>query len=469
SEAEEFAKEIEKEAAEIAEEGKPKPEEKKAPEKESFIEKFLKMNAYVGTVTIDDNVYARWVFTPELTIGKLGLGLYLPAIFSPDVGILGFQDWQNHDEWDFRNFKDGVHDFILKFYYVSWGQWGDPLYFKIGSIDDFYLGHGFIVDNYSNMVYFPEERTLGLQFNVDAGRAGFETMVADFTRFQLMGGRFYVRPLGEDIPLAFGASAVHDRPKSEPTNIDGTTSEDQLPRIFVFGSDVELPIIALDVFSMEIFGDAAKMGYMYKELPTDLQGKIDAGALEFVKGLGTSVGLMGKIARIFRYKAAYRYILNYYEPGMVDSLWENRRLAYPDELQDLILYQKSESFEDTTTAGIFISGGMVLFKEKLDFGLEFKSYTKISGAEETPVKKGSMYVNVAPGLVPKVYGSLSYNRTDKLEDIFQDPFDENTVLVANISYQLAQGIALSVDYKRTFDREDQPIDSFGISTHFSFF
>jgi len=63
----------------------PKPAEKKG-KKEGGVSKFLSLNAYIGTVTIGNSVYARWVFTPELSVGKLGVGLFLPAIFSPDVG-----------------------------------------------------------------------------------------------------------------------------------------------------------------------------------------------------------------------------------------------------------------------------------------------------------------------------------------------------------------------------------------------
>jgi len=217
-----FVKEV-KEVTEPEEEKKVEKPEPKKPEKESFIEKFLKMNAYIGTVTMNDQVYSRWIFTPTFTFGKLGMGLFLPAVFAPDVGILGFKDWQNHGEWDFKDFKDGFHDFITKFYYISWGTSGDPLYFKIGSIDDFYLGHGFIVDNYSNMLYFPEERNVGLQLNIDKEYVGFETIVGDFSNFQLFGGRVYLRPMGKKIPLAFGLTGVHDKPKPDIAFLSGIT------------------------------------------------------------------------------------------------------------------------------------------------------------------------------------------------------------------------------------------------------
>ncbi|RKX96044.1 MAG: hypothetical protein DRP84_02305 [Spirochaetes bacterium] len=482
---EKFAKKAEEEtqATTQPEEKKPKkPEAKGGPAKESFIEKFLKMNAYVGTVTIDNNVYSRWVFTPQLTIGKLGLGLYLPAVFSPDVGIFGFKDWENHDEWDFTSMLDGLHDFIIKFYYVSWGQKGDPLYFKIGSIDDFYLGHGFIVDNYSNMIYFPEERTVGMQFNIDGNYAGLETMVADFTRLQLFGGRLYFRPMGRRIPLALGVSAVHDRPTPDqgswPADTTYVKSEKELPHVLFVGGDLDLPILHLKkVFTMTLYGDAASTGYIYEQVPdrlANLSDPVKPGTVNLVKGIGTAAGLMGEIASIFNYRVEYRYILDYYEPGIINGMWENRRLTYPWELEDVIYDQRSGSYENSTSAGFLIKGGMMLFQKKLEFGLGYENYKKTQDGVETPVRKGSMYVDVEKGLIPKVYGQLTYDRSDNFENIFKEPFDENTVLNADIYYELAKGIALSVNYKRTFKYNDQtdnydPIDSFGINTNFTFF
>jgi len=469
-------------APEVKEAEVPEKPAEKAPKKESLISKYLSLNAYVGTVTIDDSVYARWIFTPEFTVGKLGVGLYLPAIFSPAVGLFGFKDWENHDEWDFKDLGDGIHDFLIKFYYISWGSWGDPLYFKIGSIDDFNLGHGFIVDNYSNMLYFPEELSTGMQLNIDAERGGIETMISEFSRHQLFGARLYLKPLGRSFPLAFGISGVHDKPKPAesawPVGPDPggelTESEDQLPRIFVFGADIELPLLRMDLFSLKLYTDAATIGYMYEKLHPALAGAnwVQEGALQFVDGLGTAAGVMGKIAKIVHYRLEYRYIFNYYEPGFINYLWENRRLTYQQELLNLIIAQNAPSYENSTSSGFFISGGATLLK-KLEFGIGYENYEKVTGSTETTIQKGNAYVNVSKGLVPKVYGGLSYDRSDNLENIFKEPFDENTLLEAKVFYELAPTIALSVHYKRTFryndaTREYDPIDSFGINTIFSF-
>ncbi len=488
---EKFAEEAVEKVEDVKEAVKDEEVAKKAAKKgESFFTKFLKLNAYVGSITIDGQVYNRWIFTPELNIGKLGVGLYIPAIFSPDVGIFGFRDWENNDEWDYTDVGDGFHDTLIKFYYISWGEWGDPLYFKIGGIDSFYLGHGFIVDNYSNMIYFPEEIIVGMQFNVNQNLGGFETMLADFSRRQLFGGRIYMRPMGQNVPLAIGVSTVYERPKPAsrpvgpgPLN-QPTDNDNQLPRILIFGADIEMPILRLDKFTMMLYADGATLGYIYPEVPAPLVGKVEPGALELVKGLGTGFGLMGQIANIFNYRVEYRFIRNYYEPGMIDSLWENRRLEYQQELMNLIIAQDLSNFEDTNSAGFLIEGSAILF-EKVEFGLGYENYNKmvvtqdevtdvITGTTTERVHAGDMYVSVYQGVIPRVHGTLSYNRNDNLDTLFSEPLQEDTVLKAVVVIELTRIIGMQVSYDRTFQYNDDTkeydsIDSFGITTVFTFF
>jgi hypothetical protein len=368
--AEETAPETEQKAQEVTQEVEKKTAQKAAGPGLSMLEEFLKLNAYVGTVTIDDNVYERWIFTPEFHISKLGIGLYLPAIFIPDNGIFEADKWENKDEWKFNTWSKGFQNALLKFYFISWAEQGDPFYFRFGGIDNFFLGHGFIVDNYSNMVYFPEERTFGLQLNLQSEKGGMESMVADFSRLELFGLRLFVRPLGDAIPLAFGATAVRDRPKPGAAVRPAGSTANQLPNIFIFGADTEMPIVNLDEFSLKLYADGAKLAYMYEDVPPALKALVDPLSLEFVKGTGVGVGLAGDIIKIIGYRFEYRYIRNYYEPGMINVLWENRRLEYPSELQDLILEQDKPSFENTSSAGFLIEASLLLVK-KIELGLGY--------------------------------------------------------------------------------------------------
>ena len=444
-----------------------KPQKKPA----SDLEKIFALNAWIGTINIDSNVYAHWVFTPQFTVGKLGIGLYIPAIFSPDVGFFGFNEWYNHDEWDFRDLQDIVHDSLLKFHYIRYGEKGDPFFFKIGGIDDLTLGHGFIVDSYSNMVYFPKERSMGMQFDLDTERFGFETLIADFSRFQLIGGRIYTRPMGMVLPFAIGLTAVRDRPV--PAISPNYMQE---PNIFVFGADAEMPISRSDAFGLKVYADGATVGYLYPEIPPSLSGKVSAATLGFIPGIGTGVGLMGHVSGFFTYRAEYRFISGYYEPGLIDSMWENRRLYYGQQLEGLI---DDTSYSGDIKMGFLVKGGFVLF-EKIELGLGLESYNvtrysieELQNVSDT-VTKGDFSLGIRKGLIPRLHGSFSYRREDDLESVFRQPFDSNTRLEASVVYELATGVDLAVDAKRTFQYNDgtqkyEPIDSLGVKTVITFF
>jgi hypothetical protein len=474
SEADMFPPSGEQKAASTPETSTPEAEEK--PVKQGGLSRFLSLNALVGMITVDDQVYERWVFTPELRFGKLSAGLYLPAVFTPDVGLFAFSDWQNRDQWDFSDGSDGFNDFITKFSYLQWAQPGDPFYARIGGIDELFLGHGFIVDDYSNTLFFPEKITVGLRLDLDSEKGGIQAMVGDFSRFQLVGGRMYLRPLGRELPVSLGVTGVTDRPKPDSAVWGGFAADRrQLPRIFVFGVDADLPVLRLESSSMNLYVDAAKLGYSYQEVPGGLTSYVDPGSLEFVKGAGTAFGLAGKIASRFGYRAEYRYIVNYYEPELIGYFWENRRLTYFQELYDLIVAQNDPAFDDSTTAGVFLEGS-VSFLTKLEVGLGYESYKKSASASSAPepVKKGMLFLRMGEGLIPRLHGSLTYRRADELETVLEQPFDENTALDAHVVYQFSPMIGLSLLVNRTYEYDDKAgvydaVDLIGISTVFTFF
>ena len=300
-------------------------------------------------------------------------------------------------------------------------------------------------------------------------------MIADFTRLQLFGLRLFVRPLGKGVPLGFGATAVYDRPKPGPVVRPAGSTEGQLPHIMIFGADAEMPIVSTDKFAIKLYADGAKLAYLYQDVPAALDGLVDPVSLEFVKGTGLGVGLAGHILKAFKYRFEYRYIRNYYEPGMINGLWENRRLGYPDELQTLIIAQDSADFENTVTAGFLLQGSIIIVK-KIEFGLGYENYKRVidTSADPVPVHKGNIYLNIGQGLIPRVHGSASYDRDENLENVFSEPFDENTTVGAIVVIELSPMIGMSLNYNRAFQFNDQtgnydPIDSFGINTAFSFF
>ena len=444
-------------------------------------ERKISLGATFGSLTIEDAFYNRWAFLTEYNRGRFGVGLYLPAIFLPENGLFSFNKWHNKNEWDFTDFEDIIHDLLVKIYYLRCGEEGDPLYFRMGGLERVKLHQGFIVNDYTNMLYFPKELSTGAVLGADLSIVGVETLVAHVDRgLQTSAARLYLRPLGGKVPLSIGGTIFHDWPKpnsaSWPVGPLGEQSQnkDQLPRIFIVGLDMGFPITQLDSFTMEIYADAAKLGYQYNELhPFLADTGVHEGKIEFLDGFGIALGLTGTVISMVDYRAEYRFTRDYYEPGIIDFNWDNRRLTYQQELLILILAQNDPSYTSADSSGFYLSGGVRLFDMKLAMGLGYGQYNRYTGTSTENIEEGQIYLRMEEGLLPKTWGQITYDRSDNFSSIFKEPFDESTLFKADIFYQAAPLLTLSLRVKRTYQFDDaaqqwRPIDSFGINTMISF-
>jgi hypothetical protein len=441
----------------------------------------LDFGVSIGSITIENEFYNRWVFEMEYNRGKFGVGIFLPAIFTFANGIFAVDSWYNSDEWDFTDFNDAVHDLLIKFRYLKYGEDGGPVYFRLGSLERVEYNYGSIVDGYTNMLFFPQELTSGAVFSSDLNYVGLETFVARYDEWlQTSGARLFVRPLGRSAPLSIGGTLFSDRPKPDSNSwpagplSEPTQNQDQLPRIYIVGADAGIPLALLDSFSMSLYADVAKIGYRYKELQPALAGKgVQEGALQFLDGLGTAFGLSGTAASVVDYRAEYRYIRGYYEPGIINFDWENRRLTYQQELLDLILAQKDPTYSSQDNSGFYLGGGVKFLDKKLSVGLGYGYYVRYTGASSESVDRGRLYVMLEEGPVPRTYGSFTYDRFDNISTIFKDPFDTGTLLDFNLYHRLAERLTLSLNIKRTnryndVTRQFEPVNLFRINTNIYF-
>lgn len=104
----------------------------------------------------EEVTYQTLSLMPDIGLGKFGLGLDLTLNYimgsEDQFLIIRSADWVPGEELDFLPL------YLPKLRYVRWGVKGDPLYVKLGSIDDATLGTGFIMGNYSNTLFVPEQR-----------------------------------------------------------------------------------------------------------------------------------------------------------------------------------------------------------------------------------------------------------------------------------------------------------------------
>lgn len=207
--------------------------------------------------------YQTLSLNPDLAIGPFGIGLDVTLHYR-------FTGGETSDEFEIREedwipVAEGSPTFLELylplFRYVRWGLKGEPLFIKLGSIDDATLGNGFIMGNYSNTLFLPEKRIFGLNFDIDGNLfefpyVGFESFIGNLAHIDVLGGRLYARPLAWlEVPiiqhLELGGTLVADIDPYFHVVEAGPEEATML----VYGADFQLPIVTSTVFSLVTFGD----------------------------------------------------------------------------------------------------------------------------------------------------------------------------------------------------------------------
>ncbi|MDP3176651.1 MAG: hypothetical protein Q8M76_02025 [Spirochaetaceae bacterium] len=244
--------------------------------------------------------WTRLGFQPDISFGKFGIGVDLTIrmqLFPQDTenAVKIYEgDWIPNED---KNFLD---IYLPKFLYIRYGLKGaDPLFAKLGSVNDLTLGNGFIINNYSNMHFMPELRIFGLDVGFDGNAfnfpyIGLEALTGNLAKLDVVGGRIYVRPLAwSGIPILkgmqVGGTAVMDL---KPDSYDATTIPAE--QIMVMGGDLMVPVLGGKLFPLAVFADFA---------------------MEPNETKGAMLGFGGKLIGLFTYGAQIRYL----ERGFIPS------------------------------------------------------------------------------------------------------------------------------------------------------
>ncbi len=147
-----------------------------------------------GSVTVEGKQWTRIAVSPDIPIWKFGICLDLEMFIDPDGR---FSD----KGWKFDN-DNTLASIFRKIRYVRFGYENEPVFIKFGGLSSVSLGYGFVVDRFTNMLHYPDEKLLGLQFylnNISPLGITLQTMVADFNDFKndggVVAGRLAVCPL----------------------------------------------------------------------------------------------------------------------------------------------------------------------------------------------------------------------------------------------------------------------------------
>lgn len=372
---------------------------------------------------------------PEFAFGKFGIGLDLTVNYR-FTGGAGNEFEIRPEDWvpDPEAGRGFLALYLPKIQYFRYAQKGDPLYAKLGSIDDATLGNGFIMANYANTLYLPETRLFGMSFDVD-GRlfqfpyVGIETFVSNLAAFDVLGTRLFGRPLIDTgIPivsnLQVGTTLAMDRmpyyfAERDP---DSPYFEDPpaVNPVTVWGADLRLPILASDIVSLATFGDyVVQSGHS-----------------------GGMLGFGGRLIGIITYGAQLRILGDNFIPVYFDSSYDLFREA------KYAVY--SGAVDIPGYVGWYASLGFSLLEDLLYFNASLDG--PFGGAEEgatfkNPRLRGTFVL--AEGILPGVSFEASYDKKDisSLKDLFNA---EDAVIGARLNYRTGPAI-LSLVYDLRYD------------------
>jgi hypothetical protein len=226
-----------------------------------------------GGTEPDTLTYQTARLSPGFRLGKFGIDFDFDVNFRFDGGDEGDKPEYRKEDWEYDGAREFFDLYLPKIRSVRYGDTGDPVVLRMGSIDELTLGSGFIVSSYTNELFAPENRVFGGVANifgslVDIPYLGVDVFTSNAARFDVAGGRFYVRPLETFTTsvirnLEVGGTFVIDRDPCyfvkryamyDPALLAFSDSENV---VSVFGVDFNLPLVQHSLFSFTVFGDRA--------------------------------------------------------------------------------------------------------------------------------------------------------------------------------------------------------------------
>ena len=479
----------------------------------------LNLGLSVGSATIDGALYNQVALRPELSFGKLGIGLDFPLYIDNEGNI-------RKDEWD------EASDIIDKFLYIKWGEKSDPFWFKWGALNNVTLGYGGLLGGYSNMMEFPSIRKVGINTGIGFGNFGTELFLSnmkDFTRGGTLMGLRGTYKLSDAIPLTFGLNFVMDMNQFSglkdndddtfpdifddfPNNKDywNDTDGDGIPDLDGGNADAE-PVNGWDIdgdgdnildsvdnevslkpipFSLKgnkatAQGFAFDLGYpVIQSKALSLEAYIEYNQLIFpkVKGdiyysrkamNGTGITLPGVRASLFSFlnvSFEYRLKSGYFAPQFFDGSYDLSRVVAEFRESGTVIRTKDQVIlvDSSDTGGFYGSASANLFN-LVTFNA---AYASMKGDGDAEFNSFNALINVNAENIPKLSVAQAYYRRNN----DTNPFDFanptiNTIFGYKVGYEVNAGVSLIWDF-RQFYRDTgnglEPVKQTIIETAFNF-
>lgn len=425
----------------------------------------------ISSQNINGTVWNKILLSPIFRVGKFGVGLYLVSYWDGKNNIYDTTKWYNSYEYDFGFVNDTfvvtdfLDDLFKKILFLSYGGKGEEVFIRIGSIPDMTLGHGFVMDRYSNMLGFPAVRKIGLQFDLDFGYWGFESAIADLSRSRLFGGRIFFRPLYGTFVignLAIGISGVVDL---EPL---GSSFEGN-PSVFFVSGDFDFPVVDIGVFSLVLFTDVSKAGIYINDMNQSPYSAIFSSkgytqGFNLLNGEGISAGIKGSIISLVPYRIEYRRITGSFIPSYFDALYDVQRES---RLLSLVLSNLPPFNGILGYSGVYVSNvaeATIQYEQLWPESDSNVSINRLIGR----FKISKELVKMVSG-IPS-YAVITYQRNNipSAQVFFEDILKDSAVSL-ELAYSIDPNVDVSISYKRFYISSQEYQDTVSIQLRSSIF
>ncbi len=178
-------------------------------------------------------------------------------------------------------------DFFRLVRQLEYGRPSEPLHARFGELGATLVGHGTIVNGYSNNIIASDFRP-GAEAHANSAYGGIHLLIDDVTAPHLVGGRGYVRPWGFGDRTrwwhraAFGISAISDfraptvLAETNAVGFRATPPVEEFEPVTIAGVDAELSLVDEGKWRLLPYldgnagqGVGAHLGLSTKFLPTD--------------------------------------------------------------------------------------------------------------------------------------------------------------------------------------------------------
>ena len=474
---------------------------------QSAPKKPFNMGLAVGSATINDTIYNQVALRPELSFGKLGIGLDLVMYIDNEGNV-------RKDEWDEPS------DFIDKLLYIRWGQKSDPFWLVWGSLDNVTLGYGGLLSGYSNMMEFPSVRKVGINTGFGFGNFGTEIFLSnmkDFSRGGTLMGLRGTYKISEALPITIGMNFVQDMNQfsglkdkdgdNYPDMFDdfpddktlwNDTDGDGIPDINGgnktpdggwdidadgnnildsqqtdlklksepfksnnneavaqgFAFDIGYPVVRSKAFNLEIYSELNTLSFS--------QSKGDTTYFKRDKMNGSGITVPGMRASVFGFlnlSFEYRIKKGYFVPQFFDGSYDLSRVTVQTtdsgilvRTKDQVIFSDPQSNKDTK--GMYGSASANLF----NFLTFNASYANMK-ADTTEFNSFNAMLNLNAENIPKLSVAQAYyqRNNDKNPFDFSNP-SINTVFGYKVGYEVSKGVSVIWDFRQYYRDSGIPGD-----------